>query len=115
MILHIVDNSTWHKAKQQNKYAPASLQEEGFIHCSTLDTVIEVANYLFRGQHGLLLLSIELAKVKANVLFEQVGNQQRWVFPHIYGELNIDAVVQEIPFEPESNGCFRLPEALQIK
>lgn len=112
LILHILEKEAWRKAKEQNIYAPESLQKEGFIHCSTLETVIEVANHLFRGQSGLLLLCIDHDKVFAKVLFEKTGNQERWVFPHIYGALNIDAVVQEIDFEPDLDGFFVLPTEL---
>ena len=109
LILHIVEKQAWRKAKQQNIYAPQSLHSEGFIHCSTPETVVEVANHLFRGQSGLLLLCIDLDKVEAQVLFERVGNQERWIFPHIYGALNVDAVVREVEFEPNAYGLFTLP------
>lgn len=112
IILHIVEKEAWRKAKEQNVYAPQSLQTEGFIHCSTSETVIEVANRLFRGQSNLLLLCIDLDKVAAKVLFEKVAEPEGWIFPHIYGALNVDAVVREIDFEPDANGFFTLPAGL---
>lgn len=112
LILHILEKEAWTKAKQQNIYAPESLEKEGFIHCSTPETVVEVANRLFRGQSNLLLLCIDLDKVAAKVLFEKVAEPEGWVFPHIYGALNVDAVVREIDFEPDANGLFTLPAGL---
>ena len=112
LILHIVEKQAWKKAKEQNIYAPQSLHLEGFIHCSTPETVVEVANHLFRGQSGLLLLCIDIDKVEVKVLFERVGNQERWAFPHIYGALNVDAVVREIEFEPNADGLFILPTGI---
>lgn len=41
------------------EYRCRSLDSEGFILCSTPDQVVEVANYLFRGQRGLVLLVID--------------------------------------------------------
>jgi uncharacterized protein (DUF952 family) len=32
-------------------------------------------------------------------------------FPHLYGPLNVDAVVAESPLEPWSEGEFQLPPA----
>lgn len=112
LILHILEKEAWTKAKQQNIYASESLEKEGFIHCSTPETVVEVANRLFRGQSNLLLLCIDLDKVAAKVLFEKVAEPEGWVFPHIYGALNVDAVVREIDFEPDANGLFTLPARL---
>lgn len=112
IIFHIIAKETWRNAKEAKIYAPESLSSEGFIHCSTLETVVEVANYLFKGQSDLLLLCIEFDKVEAKVLFERVGQEERWVFPHIYGALNIDAVIEEIEFKPDSNGLFSLPAGL---
>ena len=112
IILHIVEKQAWRKAKEQNLYAPQSLETEGFIHCSTPETAIEVANRLFRGQSNLLLLCIDLDKVAAKVLFEKVADPEGWIFPHIYGPLNVDAVVREVEFEPDTNGLFALPAEL---
>lgn len=112
LILHIVEKEAWRKAKQQNSYAPQSLQTEGFIHCSTPETAIEVANRLFRGQSNLVLLYIDLDKVAAKVVFEEVTDPEGWIFPHIYGALNVDAVVREIDFQPDTNGLFALPPSV---
>lgn len=81
---------------------------EGFIHCSTRDQVISVANARFRGKHGLMLLSIEPDNVKAKIIYENLeGGAQ--LFPHIYGALNTNAVVEAVPFQPGADGNFKLP------
>ncbi len=33
-------------------------------------------------------------------------------FPHIYGPINLDAVIQVLDFEPDENGDFTLPTSL---
>ena len=81
---------------------------EGFIHCSTRDQVIQVANARFRGQSGLVLLLIDSDKVTAEIIDENLeGGPQ--LFPHIYGELNTDAVAQVAEFAPDADGFFTLP------
>ena len=80
---------------------------EGFIHCSTGDQVIKVANARFRGQHGLVLLVIDTDKVRPEIVYENLEGGDE-VFPHIYGELNTDAVVEVAPFDPGSDGYFHL-------
>jgi uncharacterized protein (DUF952 family) len=70
--------------------------------------VIQVANVRFRGQPGLVLLSIDTDKVTAEIRYENLeGGEQ--MFPHIYGALNTDAVVKVARFEPGAEGYFVLP------
>jgi uncharacterized protein (DUF952 family) len=107
IIFHITNVEAWSKAKTAGVYAPEAFPAEGFIHCSTQDQVIQVANIRFRGQTGLVLLSIDTNKVTAPIVYENLeGGQQ--MFPHIYGELNIDAVVEVSEFNPDSGGFFHL-------
>lgn len=110
VILHIIEHEAWSQAQRQGVYTPSSLQDEGFIHCSTPQLVVEVANFMFKGRSGLLLLCIDTAKVQAQIRYEQAGGQERWIFPHIYGALNLDAVVNTVESAPESDGSFVLPQ-----
>ena len=66
-----------------------SLAEQGFIHCSFADQVQSVADLFYAGRSDVVLLSIDPALVRAEILVEQVGRQQ---FPHIYGPLDPAAV-----------------------
>lgn len=100
MILHIASLTDWELAKQVGLYRAPSLAKEGFIHCSTTEQIAGVANTLFRGQTGLVVLAIDEARVAAPVVYEdcyQTGQK----FPHIYGELPLEAVVQILPFDGE--------------
>ncbi len=105
-ILHITSNQQWQNAKQTGVYRCASLDSEGFIHCSTTQQVVWVANSFYRGQRSLVLLCIDPAKVQSEIKYEGLeGGEQ---FPHLYGELNLDAVVDVVDFEPDSEGLFVL-------
>jgi len=111
IILHIATRSHWEQAKRTGAYRGDTLDTEGFIHCSTLAQVIPVANAFFRGQTGLVLLCIDPEKVRAPIRCEapEPGSER---YPHIYGPLNTDAVVQVLDFEPGADGTFTLPEAI---
>ncbi|MGG3639999.1 DUF952 domain-containing protein [Bacillus gobiensis] len=111
MILHIVDNEDWLKAKDKGIYAPSSLESEGFIHCSTKEQVIEVANFLFKGHTGLVLLCIDSNKVKAKIIYEDLYETGK-LYPHIYGSLHADAVFKVINFEPKKDGTFNFPKEI---
>jgi uncharacterized protein (DUF952 family) len=108
-ILHICSSAAWAAAKN-GEYRCPSLDTEGFIHCCTTDQVVEVANYLFRGQRGLVLLVIDPESLIPNIRYEDAGNGM--FFPHIYGPLNVNAVVGVKAFEPTDSGTFELPARL---
>mgnify|MGYP003800532841 CR=1 FL=1 len=59
MILHITTHEDWGKALIYGEYSAASLQSDGFIHCSTVKQTINTANIFFKGQQGLVLLCID--------------------------------------------------------
>jgi uncharacterized protein (DUF952 family) len=111
MILHITKRGDWEKAQKLGVYSHNSLETNGFIHCSTPEQVIEVANLYLRGQKGLVLLGIQPEKVKSPVKYEAASGTHQF-YPHIYGELNTDAVVDVFIFEPETDGSFLLPKEL---
>ena len=108
IILHITGHEAWASALAEGIYLPDAFPTEGFIHCSTRDQVIEVANARFRGQRGLALLVIDTDKVNAQILYENLEGGQK-MFPHIYGGLSVDAVAQVADFEPGADGLFELP------
>ncbi len=111
MILHITDRESWEQALGAGAYQPPGFAEEGFIHCSTLQQVIAVADRVFRGQAGLVLLCIEPERLKAGLRFENLDGGPD-LFPHIYGPLNLDAVTGVLDFPPGPDGLFTLPPAL---
>jgi uncharacterized protein (DUF952 family) len=118
LIFHIVARREWQAAVERGVYEPASLMMEGFIHCSTLDQVVETANRFFHGRQDLVLLSINAELVTAPLRFERPVDvsdaRSNFVFPHIYGALNLNAVTQTVDFPSEGNE-FRLPEGWPIE
>ena len=112
MILHITKRTEWEAAVFAGEYSAASIHDQGFIHCSTPDQVVSVADFLFAGQNGLVLLCIEEEKLDAEVCYENLEGGHE-LFPHVYGNINLNAVVDVIEFVPETNGRFRLPIEIQ--
>jgi len=116
MIFHITTRSDWETAQANGEYVADSLRLEGFIHCSTLAQVIPVANNFYKGQNDLILLMIESTLLSSDLKWEApsggtpppgvpVGDQ----FPHIYGPINLDAVVSALDFVREPTGEWVLP------
>ena len=111
LIYHITSRHAWHEAKPSGLYRAPSLASQGFIHCSERHQVVEVANRLFRGQTDLVLLCIEEASLGVPVVRENLEGGES-LFPHIYGALPAEAVVEVVPFEPTPDGEFELPQDL---
>ncbi|HEV2268469.1 MAG TPA: DUF952 domain-containing protein [Steroidobacteraceae bacterium] len=116
LILHITQRAVWEASIPGGYYRPSSLDSQGFIHCSTTEQTVATANQFYAGQRDLVLLCIDPDKTEAEVKYEApacVGDQRAdSLFPHIYGPLNVSAVLETVAFTPRSDGSFELPAAI---
>ena len=144
-LYHMTPGAEWAAAQALGEYRLSTrgktLAEEGFIHCSYAHQVVRVADAIYRGTRGLVLLVIDPAAVRAEIREEALGRVGpgseggadrpagrgpgggeatdrrsagcRGAIPHIYGPLNADAVVDVLPFEPAADGSFELPASLR--
>jgi glutathione S-transferase len=108
-IYHIATAVAWAQAQRDGQYTMSTrdrtLAEEGFIHASTAPQVARVANAFYQGAPDLLLLVIDPDRVDSEVRYEPVPGHDL-PYPHIYGPLNLSAVVQTRPFAPAPDGYF---------
>ena len=111
-ILHATSRAAWSAALARGQYSADSLAGQGFIHCSKVDQVMRVANGVFTGQHGLVILVIDPTRVSAEIRWELGVDLATELFPHIYGSINLDAVMDVEDFEPGLDGLFSLPPKL---
>jgi uncharacterized protein (DUF952 family) len=102
-ILHITTRPDWQAALEAGSYRADSLDSEGFIHCSTSEQIAATANRFYAGQSDLLLLHIDPELLAAELRWEPADGQD---FPHIYGLINLDAVVGVESFGPDGDGVF---------
>ena len=103
-IYHITPRADWDAAQTAGAYRAASLQNEGFIHCSTGAQVIAIANRYYRGQPGLILLEIDPPLAQAEIRYEGLpGGEQ---FPHLYGALPLAAVTRVLRLDVGADGSF---------
>ncbi|NMO88711.1 DUF952 domain-containing protein [Actinomycetospora sp. TBRC 11914] len=115
MILHICPRADWDAAGELLR--PASLDSEGFVHCSDPGTVALPASRLYPARTDLVLLEVDPGRLGVPVRWEpgvrdgQVEASGPW-FPHVYGPLPRAAVVGVHDFPPEADGTFRLPVSL---
>ncbi len=108
-IVHICSKDDWQAAQAAGQYRAESLESEGFIHFSRPDQAIDTANRYYAGRRDLVLLWIDPRFLTAELRWESSHGD---VYPHLYGPLDLDAVVQFTPFLPDVDGIFRtLPPA----
>lgn len=71
-IIHITQRDEWEKASESGSYNADTLKTQGFIHCSSFEQVISVANFFFKGQNNLVLLIIDTTKISAEIKYENL-------------------------------------------
>lgn len=108
MLYHITDEHSWTSALTAGAYTPDNFHADGFIHCSTAAQVLTVAKRFYAGRCDLVLLMIDADRVAPEIVFENLEGGTE-LFPHIYGRLNIEAVVKVSAFSPDAAGEFHLP------
>ena len=99
-LYHIADAGEWEAAKQAGEYRHSTrghdLDEVGFIHCSLGHQVSRVAEFVYRGYAGpLVVLEIDrdaAARSGVEVRMEDGGTGE--LFPHVYGPINPEWVVR---------------------
>ncbi len=103
MIYHITTPDLWDIALSRGSYCADSLATEGFIHCSEDRQVERSLNRFFRGEREVVVLTIDPDLLVFELKYEPADNDE---FPHLYGELNLDAVTATRELFPESDGSF---------
>ncbi len=102
-IHHIALDESWVAAQHANTYTESTLgrdlRDVGFIHCSRPEQLDEVFRHFYTGvKASLVLLVIETDLLTSPWQFDEVPGESS-SFPHIYGPLNIDAVISAEPLK----------------
>lgn len=110
-LIHLAERERWDAARVSGVYLPAEFDRDGFIHLSALHQVLAPANRFYRGRADLVALVVD-AHLLADALVWEPGTDTFEHFPHLYGALGSDAVLDVIDIGPEPDGSFLLPPAL---
>ncbi|GLX51703.1 hypothetical protein Shyhy01_46530 [Streptomyces hygroscopicus subsp. hygroscopicus] len=104
-ILHLTERSLWETARERGTYELSTrgrtLEQVGFIHCSTREQLPRVAAFLYGEYDGpdeLVVLVVDPALLDVPLRYEaaEPGGEE---FPHLYGPLKVAAVVDVEPWE----------------
>lgn len=94
-IYHVTTASEWKAAKEKGYYEAPSLKEEGYIHCSMPEQVPGVLERYFAGKTDLVKLVIDTDKLTSQYIYDWSTSNED-TFPHVYGPINLDAVVEVV-------------------
>lgn len=118
MIYHLTFRKSWRHALATGPYTAKSLEKEGFIHCSTQSQLVPVAMNFFAAHRKLTILVIDESKLTSLVKWEKPsggpppGVSEDDTFPHVYGSINLDAVVKTLDMERNADDVFVPPDNL---
>ena len=107
LIYKILPRSEWEAARAAGRFQGSAVDlADGYIHFSTAVQAQETAARHFAGKVGLLVLEVD---------GDALGTALRWepsrggdLFPHLYGDLQVDAVLRVLPAPLDGDGIPRL-------
>jgi uncharacterized protein (DUF952 family) len=118
IIYHLITGQALEAARQSGSHTTDSLHTEGFIHFSQAHQVAGVANKYYRTTPDLYVLYVETEHLSAPLKFEPPAHpaggdtaqpDPHGLFPHLYGPLNMAAVIKAVPFVPGPGGMYQFP------
>jgi uncharacterized protein (DUF952 family) len=107
-IYKITPQAPWREAETHGRFTGAPIDVvDGFIHFSTAAQVKETAAKHFAGQTGLLLVAIDGTSLGAALKYEV--SRGGALFPHLYGVLDLKAVLGVRPLPLGADGVHQFP------
>ena len=107
-IFHLAIPDDWVAAFAVGEYTMSTrgvtLEQEGFIHCSTREQIVGTANRFYGDLDQLVVLTIDPQLVPSAIVWESAGADLDVLFPHVYGPLPVAAVNLAVSWR-------RLPDA----
>ncbi len=105
IIYHMLPARVWQVQPPTTAYHADTLATEGFAHCTKeADRLLWVANRFYQSISGeFVILCLDTAQIQAELRWEAADGH---LFPHVYGPINQEAVVDVLPFPRNPDGMF---------
>lgn len=96
LIYRMLSKKDWELNRDKEFYEPDELMKDGFIHFSFKHQLIEVANAVYQEFDELIVLEVDSEKLlnSEELKVEDLFNYGQ-DYPHLYGPLNISAIVSD--------------------
>jgi uncharacterized protein (DUF952 family) len=110
-IYKILPRAEWIEARAIGRFEGSTVDlQDGFIHFSTALQLAETLRLHFKGRSDLVLAAVRTA---------HLGDKLRWepsrggeLFPHLYGNLEMQAVDWVEGIDVDEDGNCKLPDRL---
>jgi len=108
LIYKILPRSHWEVAETNGRFQGSGIDlEDGFIHLSTKAQSVETAQRYFAGQRDLVLVAVAADELGESLRYE--ASRGGDLFPHVYGDIPLRAVVRVYPLELNDDQSIRFP------
>lgn len=89
--LHLVPEPVWEAHQGAATYTPERYADDGFVHCTDGEAnLLGVANTFYRADdRPYVVLVLDVDRLQSPVRYDDPAQ----IYPHIYGPINLDAVV----------------------
>lgn len=111
-IYKIISASEWKTAEAAGVFKGVAIDlTDGYIHFSTASQAAETAAKHFSGQTDLLLITINPDALTQELTWEP--SRGGALFPHLYGDLNMEAVAEKAALPLNADGVHVFPPSFQ--
>lgn len=108
IIYKILPRAMWAQATKDGVFRGSDVdRRDGFIHFSTASQAVETAARHFAGKADLMLLYVDTAPLAGALKWEP--SRGGALFPHLYGDLALDAVTKTVPLPLGPDGAHQFP------
>ncbi len=104
VLYHAATVEDWN-ARSAEHYQPAQFVEEGFVHASSAEQLVGTLHKHYPGRDDLVLLIIDPSRLSSELIWEDLYGSGI-EFPHIYGPIEVSAVVDASPLACDADGRF---------
>lgn len=112
ILFHIVAEKEWQNFSQSESYEGKTLKTDGFLHCCSFDQILHVANNNLKNiGEQLLIICLNTEYLSSELKWVENPNN-KMIFPHLYGPINSEAVINTIKFEKDESGNFFISDEL---
>jgi uncharacterized protein (DUF952 family) len=112
LLYKIMPASLWARAGAEGRmpWAPIDVAD-GFVHLSAASQVRETLRKHFAGQHDLVLIEVRADALTAGTLRWEISRGGA-LFPHVYGDVPLDAIAGVTGIAEDDEGGHLLPDAI---